>query len=75
MSDIRDRFNATMSRADRVIAESTRREIARLEAEDAERADAARAKARDHAERRRMIATKYDDAFASFSVANAASTG
>jgi hypothetical protein len=68
MSDIRERFDSTMARADRVLAESTRREIERLEAEDAARADEAREKARADAEKRRMVAAKFDDAFRAFSV-------
>jgi hypothetical protein len=61
------RLDATMTRADEVIRARLKREIAEQEREDAERAGAARQKARDDAEKRRMVATKFDDAFASFS--------
>ena len=68
MSDIRERFDSTMARADRVLAERLKREIAAQEAEDAARADEAREKARADAEKRRMVAAKFDDAFRAFSV-------
>ena len=48
--------------------ERLKREIAAQEAEDAARADEAREKARADAEKRRMVAAKFDDAFRAFSV-------
>jgi hypothetical protein len=68
MSDIRERFDSTMARADRVLAERLKREIAAQEAEDAARADEVREKARADVEKRRMVAAKFDEAFRAFAV-------
>ncbi len=56
----------TLSRADEVLAERTRRELAKMRAEDAatERAEREQAMADSH--KRVEIAAKYQDAFASF---------
>ena len=68
MSDIRDRFDSTLARADEVLRKRLKLEQAQLEAEDAARADEAREKARADVEKRRMVAAKFDDAFRAFSV-------
>ena len=60
------RFENTMARMDSVLDQRLRREEQELAAEAQRRADAARAKARDDAERRRLIAERYDDSFRSF---------
>jgi hypothetical protein len=68
MSALQTRLDTTLSRADEVLRERLKREIAAQQAEDAERADEAREKARADAEKRRMVAAKFDDAFRAFSV-------
>jgi hypothetical protein len=68
MAALQNRLDETLSRADEVLRERLKREIAAQEAEDAARADEAREKARADAEKRRQIAAKFDDAFRSFSV-------
>ena len=68
MSALQTRLDTTLSRADEVLRERLKREIAAQQAEDAARADEAREKARADAEKRRMVAAKFDDAFRAFSV-------
>jgi hypothetical protein len=68
MAALQNRLDETLSRADEVLRERLKREIAAQEADDAARADEAREKARADAEKRRMVAAKFDDAFRAFSV-------
>jgi hypothetical protein len=68
MSSVQDRISATITRADDLLRERLHRETAALEREDAERADAARERARTHSWRCREIAELYDDSYRSFGV-------
>jgi hypothetical protein len=68
MSALQSKLDDTLSRADDLLRERLRREKAALEAEDAERADEARAQARADAHRNREIGEIYDDAFRAFGV-------
>ena len=65
---LQHRVDETMSRLDDILTQRLRREEAELRRDDAARADAARAKAREDAEACRECAAKYDEAFSSFSV-------
>jgi hypothetical protein len=68
MSAVQERLNSTLSRADELLAERTRREIERLKRADAEEREAAREQARADAWKNREIGAVYDPAFASFGV-------
>src|SRR3984957_20800851 len=59
-------ISATLSRADEVLAERTRRELARLKAEDAAAEVEAIERARADSFRRIEVAAKYQNAFAAF---------
>ena len=67
-SSAQARFNETLSRADDLLREKLRREQEELERQDAAERIDARVRARENVERRRLIATRYDDAFAGFNV-------
>jgi hypothetical protein len=64
---LQKRLDETMSRADEVIRARLKREIAEQEREDADQRPADAQQARENVERRRMIVSKFDDAFAAFS--------
>jgi multidrug efflux pump subunit AcrA (membrane-fusion protein) len=68
MSDVQTRINSTLSRADQVLAEQLRREIARQQREDAEQARADAAQSRADSERCRQAQVKYDEAYRDFGV-------
>ena len=61
------RLDATMSRADEVLRARLKREQAELERDAADQRRADAQQAREDVERRRMIVSKFDDAFAAFS--------
>ena len=61
-----NRFSETLSRADEILAERTKREIARLKAEDAAAEVEATEQARADSFRRQEIASKYQSAFGAF---------
>lgn len=61
------RIDASMQRLDHVIHQRLRREEQALAAENADHLRANAQQAREDAERRRMVASKFDDAFAAFS--------
>jgi hypothetical protein len=63
---VQQRLDATLSRADEVLRERLRREVAELEREKAARADAARARYRADADDCRQIAARYDGGFGAF---------
>jgi hypothetical protein len=67
-SSAQARFNETLSRADDLLREKLRREQEELERQDAADRIEDRVRARENVERRRLIAARYDDAFASFNV-------
>ena len=65
---LQKRLDETFARADEVLRARLKHEQAALEREDAEQRRADAEASRADAECRRMITTKFDDAFASFSV-------
>jgi hypothetical protein len=69
MAALQERMNETLSRADDLLRQRLQREAAELERQDADDRVKALVRAREHAEARRLIAEKYDDAFAAFNVA------
>ena len=66
MSAVQQRFDQTLSRADDLLRERLHREEQELARQDASLEEARRARMREHAEQRRVIAGVYDDAFRSF---------
>ena len=68
MSALQEKFDQTLSRADELLRERVRREELELERQDATDRVRARVKARENAEARREIASRYDDSFRSFGV-------
>jgi hypothetical protein len=67
-SSAQARFDETLSRADAVLRERLKREEEALERQDAADRVRARVRARENHEAKRLIAEKYDPAFASFNV-------
>ena len=66
MSDVQDRISGSTRRIDNLLNIMGRREAERQRAEDAERMMAEREQARADSEKKRVIQTRYDDAFSAF---------